>query len=125
MYTYNYMIICINAPRQLQGCFLPSKASPDLPQFVGDVWPLSVANWANCSAVLCSRWFIAVDPHRPHSENKEVTGTIKQSTMDSSCVLKVYTNYVIFWLVVSNMTGLFSITYGISSFPLTNIFRRG
>jgi len=34
---------------------------------------------------------------------------------------KLYENY---WLVVSNMTGLFSI-YGMSSFPLTHIFQRG
>jgi hypothetical protein len=34
---------------------------------------------------------------------------------------KSYENY---WLVVSNMTGLFSI-YGMSSFPLTHIFSEG
>ena len=30
-----------------------------------------------------------------------------------------------YWLVVSNMAGLFSIIYGMSSFPLTHIIQRG
>ena len=42
--------------------------------------------------------------------------------------IRKWMSYIyIYWLVVSNMAGLFSIIYiyGMSSFPLTHIFQRG